>query len=161
MKGLAIAALAATVIGAAAVLYAVKTMTPVVVSAAVNATPATDAQDVFDETLAQLERRTFTGRAFDFDGELRAQDCTFLTYTLRLQNRGFFPAEWITLTVEPKEGDALQLADPDAHVLPARGMGDLSATLLRAGDASDTLREAEIVCYVLGRRVALTVPVGG
>ena len=156
MKGLAIAALLVTVAGALVVLYGLQTMTPQVEQAVAVATAATQAQDVFDDALGRIENRTFTGRVIADASNLSAQDATFVTYTVRLANRGFFPAEWITLTVTPKEGDVLQLPDESAHVLGARSRGDLSATILHAGDAQDTARELQIVCYVLGQRVAFT-----
>ena len=156
MKGLAIAALLVTVLGAGVVLYGLQTMTPQVEQAVAVKTAAADAQDVFDDALRRIENRTFTGRLIADASSLSAEDATFVTYTVRLNNRGFFPAEWITLTVTPKDGDVLQLPDESAHVLAAGSRGDLSATILCAGDAQDTSRELEIVCYVLGQRVALT-----
>ena len=159
MKGLAIAALLVTLAAALVVLYGVQTMTPRVEQTSVLATPAADAQDVFDEALRQIENRTFTGRLIGDAASLSAQDATFLTYTVRLDNRGFFPAEWITLTVTPKPGDMLQLSDGGGHVLGAGSRGDLSATILCDGSEPDTAREMEVVCYVLGQRVAFTVQV--
>ena len=156
MKGLAIAALLVTVLGAGVVLYGLQTMTPQVEMAVAAVTPASDAQDVFDDALRRIENRTFTGRVIADASGLSAEDAAFVTYTVRLNNRGFFPAEWITLTVVPGDGDILQLPDESAHVLTAGSRGDLSATILRAGDAGDTARELELVCYVLGRRVAFT-----
>jgi hypothetical protein len=49
--------------------------------------------------------------------------------------------------------DVLQLPDERAQVLPAFSEGDLSATILRAGDASQTARNMRIVCYVFGQKV--------
>ena len=155
-KGLAIAALLVTVLGAGVVLYGLQTMTPQVEMAVSAVTPASDAQDVFDDALRRIENRTFTGRVIADASGLSAQDASFVTYTVRLNNRGFFPAEWITLTVAPVEGDVLQLPDESAHVLTAGSRGDLSATILRASDAGDTARELELVCYVLGRRIEFT-----
>ena len=157
MKGLAIVALLVTVLGAGVVLYGLQTMTPQVEQAVVAATAATDAQDVFDDALRRIENRTFTGRVIADAGDLSAQEAEFVTYTVRLRNRGFFPAEWITLTVVPGDDDILQLPDESAHVLTAGSRGDLSATILRAGGAGDTARELELVCYVLGRCIAFTV----
>ena len=121
------------------------------------------AQDVFDEAMDQLALGTFMGREFDAQPSLRAQDCTFLTYTVRLANRGFFPAEWIALVVTPRSGadgaagDVLQLADSGTYVLGAGSRGDLSATILTTLDAADTQRELEISCYVFGKKTAFTI----
>lgn len=161
MKVLAILALAATVLGAGVVLYAVRTMTPQVERVQIAVTPAEQAQETFDAAIAQVQRRTFTGRVFSDAEGLDAQDCSLLTYTVRLRNGGFFPAEWITLTVEPRtEGDGrdvLQLPDDGGRVLPAMSEGDLTASVLRAGDAADTARTLHLVCYVLGQEIAFDV----
>ena len=153
MKGLAIAALLVTVAAALAVLYGVSTLTPEVEAATCAVTPALEAADAFENALAEVERRTFTGRVLGDAQGLAAEDCAFVTYTVRLNHRGFFPAEWITLTVEPAEG-VLQLPDEAAHVLPAGSRGDLSATVLHAGNVENPARTLHVVCYVLGREIA-------
>ena len=157
LRGLAIAMLLVTIAGAAAVLYGLSTMQPEVVQAVAAATPATQAQETFDSLLHQLDDGTFAGTQLsDADG-LSAQACTFLTFTVRLKNRGFLPAEWISLSVEPKQDgsgrDVLQMGGDGAHVLPAGGVGDLSATVLRTGSADDTARRLTLTCYVFGRRI--------
>ena len=161
MKGLAIAVLLVTVLGAGVVLYGVRTLTPQVEFAQVTATPATDMADVFDEAMAQVQNRTFIGRVLSDSQGLTAEECTMLTYTVRLNNRGFFPAEWIALVVEPQLGedgrDVLQLSNGSAHVLGARSRGDLTATVVHTGDASDTARTLHVVCYVLGQQIEFTV----
>lgn len=157
MKGLAIGALLLTVAAALVVLYGVSTLTPEVEAVSLAVSPAADAQETFEAALSAVERRTFTGRVLGDTQGLAAEDCVFCTYTVRLNNRGFFPAEWITLTVEPGEGDVLQLPDAAAHVLAARSRGDLSATVLRARSAEDAenlTRTLHVVCYVLGREIA-------
>ena len=162
LKILAIAALLITVLGAGAVLYGVRMLAPQAVSVQVIATPAAQAQDVFEETMDQLARGTFAGTPFGQADGLTMQEATFLTYTVRLKNRGFFPAEWIMLEVEPRNHDGsgydvLQLADTRGHVLPAGSEGDLNATILRAGEAGDTARKLRVVCYVFGQRVEVAV----
>ena len=159
-KVLAIAALLITVLGAGAVLYSLTAFEPQVEYAAVTATPALHAQETFDALLEQVQSGTFAGTQFAQANSLSAEECTFLTYTVRLANKGFFPAEWITLQVEPwnPDGsgyDVLQLADARAHVLAANSEGDLSATILRAGDASQPARNLRIICYVFGQRVEI------
>lgn len=155
MKALAIAALLITIAGAGAVLYAVNTWEPVIVQAVVTAIPAEQAKEIFDAAASQVKHETFTGRAFAGVSGLEAQDCTFLTYTVRLKNRGFFPAEWITLDVQPAEGDVLQLDNVQANVLPSGTEGDIAATILHRGDASDTKRAFVVSAYVFGRKVTV------
>ncbi|MFR5786003.1 MAG: hypothetical protein ACLUHE_01930 [Christensenellales bacterium] len=55
----------------------------------------------------------------------------FVTYTVRLQNKGFFPAEWISMElIEPKDGDVLALPDDSRHALAAGSVGDMQLTVL-------------------------------
>ena len=157
LKGLAIAALLATVIGAGIVLYGLNAMEPGVVQVSVTATPATQAQEMFDAVLSQVDNGTFSGTQFALADGVSAESCTFLTYTVRLQNRGFFPAEWVSLAIEPAQdgGDVLQIGGDGTHLLMARSTGDLSATLLRTGDATVTARTLSISCYVFGQKLVV------
>ena len=155
MKVLAIVVLIVTIAGAGAVLYGINTLEPVVEQASVQLTPAAQAQEIFDDVMAQVGSGTFTGRVFAQPGLLGAQDCTFMTYTIRLANKGFFPAEWVSLDVQPVEGDVLQLDNVQANVLSSGSRGDLSATVLHTGDASQTHRNYIVECYVFGRKITL------
>ena len=155
LKVLAIVVLIVTILGAGAVLYGINTLAPVVEQTQVTVTPAVQAQDVFDGILNQVESGTFTGRVFTQPGEISAQDCAFVTYTVRLFNKGFFPAEWIALDVQGTQGDLLQLANAQANVLASGSRGDIAATILHMGDAADTQRSYEITCYVFGRKITL------
>lgn len=155
MKVLAIAMLIVTIIGAGAVLYGINTLAPVVEQTQVVATPALQAQEIFDGVMSQVSRGTFTGRMFSQTGTLSAQDCTFLTYTVRLKNNGFFPAEWVSLDVQPIEGDVLQLDNVQANVLARGSQGDIAATILHVGDTSQAQRAFTIHCYVFGRKITL------
>lgn len=158
LKVLAIAALLCTVAGACAVLYGINTLTPQVEQAFATVTPATQAQDVFDHVAGQLAAQTFAGKLWGSVDGLHAEDCAFVTYTVRLNNRGFFPAEWISLQVAPKaETDLLMLADSSAHVLTAGSRGDLTATILTT-DAGDTARTLTVTCYVFGQKIEFEVP---
>lgn len=153
MKALAIAALLVTIAGAGALLYAVNNLVPAVVQTNIAITPAWQVQDGFDRTAAQLADETFTGRVFGDAAGLDAQGCTFLTYTLRLHNKGFFPAEWVSLDMHPAGDDICQLDNYSANVLGSRMQGDIAATLLTRGDAADTQRSYTVTCYVLGRKM--------
>jgi len=155
MKVLAIAALLVTIAGAGALLYAVNNLSPVVVQAGVVVTPAEEAQEIFDAAAAQLANETFTGRVFSDAAGLDAKDCAFLTYTVRLQNKGFFPAEWVSLDIRPAvDGeDICQLDNYSANVLGSRTQGDIAATVLTRGDGTSTQRAYTVTCYVLGRKM--------
>ncbi|HIU15319.1 MAG TPA: hypothetical protein IAC49_02595 [Candidatus Ventricola intestinavium] len=154
LKGLAILALLVTVAGACAVLYGINTLTPQVEQVSSAVTPAAQNPDAFDRVMEQLEDGTFAGRVFGDTQGLSAESCAFVTYTVRLSNRGFFPAEWISMEVVPREGtDILMLADTGAHVLGAGSRGDLTATLLCAGEGEDTGRQLTITCYVFGQKI--------
>lgn len=155
MKILAIVVLIVTIAGAGAVLYGIKTFSPMVEQVFVTVTPAEQAQDIFDGVLAQVGSGTFTGRVFAQPGQLDSQKCTFVTYTVRLSNKGFFPAEWISLDVTPVQGDVLQLDNVQANVLSGGSTGDIAATILHAGDTAQTQRSYTIHCYVLGQKITL------
>lgn len=159
LKGLALAALLITVLGAGAVLYGLTTFEPQAEVVSVTATPATDAQETFDALLEQLDLGTFAGTQFASAEGLEAEDCTFLTYVVRLRNRGFFPAEWLSLSVIPQQDetgmDMLQISDSGAYVLAQGSEGDMSATILRAGDAANQSRGLELTCYVFGQKVVV------
>lgn len=155
MKALAIATLIVTIMGALAVLYGINTLAPVVEQTSVLTTPAQQAQDIFDSVMEQTGKGTFTGRMFSQPGALDAKDCTFVTYTVRLANKGFFPAEWVSLDMQPIQGDLLQLDNVQANVLARGSRGDISATILHEGDAAQTPRAYTIQCYVFGRKITL------
>lgn len=161
MRVLAIAALIVTIIGAGGVLYVMNTLSPVVEMAAVTATPAVQAQEIFDSVMQQVRDETFTGRVFENAVGLSPDNCTFLTYTVRLKNRGVFPAEWVSLDMHPVSNasgttfDALQLDNSGGNVLLSGSVGDVNATLLHVGDASEMQRDYTVTCYVLGQKITL------
>ena len=151
MKILAIFALVATIAGAGAVLYGINTLRPQVVQTAASETRAQDAADTFAALVSQPENNTFGGKIFGGTGDLRAEECAFVTYTVRLKNRGFFPAEWISMELlEPAESDVL--------ALPAGSMGDMQLTVLRRTDAqTGAARVLRVTCYVFGRKIVFDV----
>jgi len=155
MKMLAIAVLIVTIIGAGAVLYGINTLAPVVEQTSMLATPAEQAQDIFAGVMDQMSKGTFTGSVFAQPVMPDAKDCTFLTYTVRLANKGFFPAEWVSLNIMPVRGDLLQLDNVQANVLASGSRGDISATILHEGDAGQTQRDYTISCYVFGKKITL------
>lgn len=165
MKGLAIAVLLVTIAGAGAVLYAINNLAPVVVQSGVVMTPAAQAQEVFDTAAQQMMNETFTGRVFGNAQELDAQQCAFLTYTVRLENKGFFPAEWVSLDMHPLRDEATQdicqLNNYSANVLTSRSQGDIAATMLTRGDATRMQRTYTVTCYVFGKKIIFEGVIGG
>lgn len=162
MKILAILALLVTIAGAAAVLYGVNTLTPQIVQAAANVTGAQDAAEAFENVVSQLENGTFGGKIFGETDNLRTEDCEFVTYTVRLQNKGFFPAEWISMELlEPQMDDVLALPDDSRHALAAGSTGDMQLTVLEknAAQQTDTARTLRITCYVFGRKIVFDAQV--
>ena len=87
---------------------------------------------------------------------MKAEGCPFVTAPVRVKNRGFFPAEWISLDVQPAEaqdgGDLLVLNNAGANVLSAGSQGDLSVTLLTTLSQPLVPRTIEVTCYVFGRK---------
>ena len=64
MRVLAIAVLIVTIAGAGAVLYGINTLAPVVEQTSMLVTPAAQAQEIFDQAVAQVRDGTFTGHVF-------------------------------------------------------------------------------------------------
>lgn len=157
LRILAVLMLVATVLGAFAVLYAMNTLAPQVIEVTPVVTPAADAQEMFDKTLKDCANGLFKGSVYGDALSLNAADCAFVTYTVRLENKGFFPAEWIALHVYPAEGDVLMLENAQANVLAAGAQGDLSATILTAAPQPLSARTIEITCYVFGRKQTVRV----
>lgn len=165
MKALAIAALIATIAGAGGVLYALNTLAPQVEQVVVTATPAMQVQDTFDAIMQQIESGTFSGRVYADPSELSAEECAFMTYSVRLKNRGFFPAEWIALGFMPREDvqnqtkDYLQIDNYGANVLAGGSAGDISTTILTTIDPQNTVARLEGICYVFGQETTFTYDV--
>lgn len=156
---LTIAALVVTILAASAVLYGIRTMVPQVMSITTTVTPAAQEAEIFDAVCAQIDDGLFAGRVFEEGALPDAQDCAFVTYTLRLKNSGFFPAEWISLEVTPltedEQGDWLQLENAGANVLYAGAQGDLHVTILTTLDPAQQERTIEVTCYTFGRKQTL------
>jgi len=159
-KGLMILAfvvLLVTLLGAVAVLYGMNTLTPEVVQVVSSVIPADQAQDTFYSALDACSSGLFGGRIFGDPLAYDAQQCSFVTYTVRLHNRGFFPAEWIALQASSVQGDLLELPGGGANVLPAGAQGDLSVTVLTSLEKPLAHRAIEVTCYVFGRKQTMLV----
>lgn len=165
IKVIAILALIVTIAGALVVLYGVNTLVPQAVQVSVAATPAAQAQDTFDAVMDQVAQGTFHGRILSETGGVTADQAAFLTYTVRLHNKGFFPAEWISVACAPREDvssdtrDLLQLDNYGANVLAGGSQGDIAATVLTTIDPQKTAALLEVTCYVLGEKKVFQVDV--
>lgn len=165
IKILAIVMLLVTIAGAGAVLYGVNTLVPEVAHTAVTVTPAVQVPDTFEAVMAQAEAGTFGGRMLLGGEDIAAEDAVFMTYTVRLKNKGFFPAEWISLQAAAREDvnlgthDILQTDQYGANVLPAGSEGDIAATVLTTIDAANTYTVLEGSCYVLGEKKTFSITV--
>lgn len=161
LKALAIIMLVLTVAGAGAVLYGIRTLSPKVVSVVPVVTPAVKAQEMFDAIMGECADGLFAGKVYGETDGLSAEECSFVTYSVRLKNEGFFPAEWIALNVSALAMDAgrdvLVLDNGGANVLPAGETGDLAVTLLTTIAEPQPPRTVEITCYVFGRKQTVRV----
>ena len=159
LRIVAVAALLLTVAGAGVLLYAMNTLSPQVVGMSVLVTPASEVQNVFDETMAQLDAGAFSGKVYGSTDDLSAEGCSFVTCTVRLTNRGFFPAEWITMDIVPVQeqsgGDVLELPDAGAYMLASGSTGDISSTVLTTAQDPAAGRTCRVTCYVFGREITL------
>lgn len=122
-------------------------------------TPATQATEQFEALRAGMDNESLTDRVFIKEALGNPEEYVFITYTLRVKNVGFIPAEWIELVVTPAEGDVLEMDGSSAQVLGAMSEGDLKAVVLRRGDGSDTARSAQVTYYALGRPYAIDVTI--
>ena len=102
-----------------------------------------------------LSADAFPGTVF-ISGDLGPEeDYQFQTYTVRLQNRTFLPAEVVELQICPMDGDVLQVSslsrwEPVRQDLSAHSWKDFSVTLLTRKDLPG-VRELIITWYQWGR----------
>lgn len=114
-------------------------------------TPAVNAPDAFAELTHELENESFLGRKFQSEPSISApEEYAFLTLTVRLQNKGLLPQDYIEIAVQGKMGDVVQLRAERTPTLSARTRADFSATLLVPAD-SEPARGLRVTYYVLGR----------
>jgi len=146
-----------TIAAAGAALYGIRTLTPQVVSVTTTVIPAEQEAAAFDAIRAQLDDGLFGGRLFAQEAPAQVEGYSFVTYTVRLKNRGFFPAEWISLDVTPLEGDVLQLENGGANVLLSGTQGDMNVTLLTSLNPAQQARMITVECYVFGRKQTVRV----
>ena len=163
IKALAIVMLAVTLAAAGAVLYGALNLAPKVVEAVWAVMPAEQAQETFDSLKQAAAEGVLSGKVYGDVTRLDAADCAFVTYTVRVKNAGFLPAEWIALELQPVayEGgqDMLVLDNGGANVLPAGSQGDIAVTLLTTITGEQPPRAINLTCYVFGRKQTVAVNV--
>jgi len=152
-----LATLAVFAVLLAASLYAGARLT--VESAGVDVRLASGEAAAFEALRAAVEDMSFTGSVYRDIDWTRPEDYQFLTYILRLRNRGPLPAEWITLTVEASDADVAGYSESQGKSLGAFQQGVISQSMLSQKE-TDTRRTVRIRYYVLGMPfdLALTVP---
>jgi len=113
------------------------------------ASDAVSEADTFNSLKSGLKNGTFTGTRFTPEEPGTADQYQFLTYTVRLDNHSFLPAEVIEIHLTPMQGDVLQVGDPVQHDLRSGQAADLSTMILTARDMH-SVREATVSYYFWG-----------
>ena len=119
-------------------------------------TPASNAVEQFEALRLSMDNDSLTGRVYKKEALGNPEDYVFVTYTLRVKNIGFIPAEWIELVISPEGGDLLEVPTNGAQVLGAMREGDLKTVILQKGDGSDVARSAQVRYYAFGRPYAVS-----
>ncbi len=130
MKPLAIGLIILCLAAVVGVGYLYVTAEVTVTETGCVALDAANAAETFLGLKDDLNNDSFVGTVFG-DGKLgEAQEYQFYTYTLRVQNATFIPANVVELQVVPVSGDELQLGDSTRHDLNARSVGNFQAAIL-------------------------------
>ncbi len=150
MKPFAIILIVLCVAALVGVGYLYMTANVSVTGTGCTATDALDMGDTFAGVKAAVAGETFTGTLFQTAPEIgEAEAYQFYTYTVRLQNASFLPAEVVEIQVTPMDSDVLQMPDDTRHDLPARQTGDFSAAILTTKDMHN-VRELKVTWYIWG-----------
>ena len=113
------------------------------------ATDAVSQADYFNTLKEKLASSSFVGTRFSDVVPGSPEHYQFLTYTVRLSNRAFLPAEIVEIRITPMGEDLLQVGDEVPHDLPAGRNTDLSAMILTTRDMH-SVREATVSWYFWG-----------
>lgn len=149
IKRIAIFLVIVLLLAAGGVGYLYMTANVSVAALGVGATEATAQPEVFAALAQQLSEGSVTGTVFRDKPLGKIEDYQFLTYTVRLQNNCFLPADMIELQITPMDGDVMQLYDGTPCTLRARDMGDVQATILTGIDMH-AIREITVTYYIWG-----------
>ena len=133
VRVLAAVCIAATLGMAAVVWFGWQHLTPGIVSMQVQAVKADANPEMFEQMTGGWREATLAVESFAEPRALEKEDCTLVTCTVRLDNRGFFPCEWPNLRLSPGEGDLFALLDERAGMLAAGSQGDLVLVFLHEG----------------------------
>lgn len=85
------------------------------------------------------------------------EGCTLVDMTVSLSNYGLFDAEWISISVEPAEGDiAVYSMTGESSAIAARTAGQVNLKLVTTAPA-ETTRKVTLNYYVFGMLRSVTV----
>ena len=115
----------------------------------VIATDPLTQSDYFKSLKASLDSGTFVGTRFDASVPGDPDGYLFYTWTIRLENRSFLPADTVEIQITPMSGDVLMIGDTAEHKVPAQSSSELSATVLTSRNMH-SVREATVTWYVWG-----------
>ena len=130
-----------------------------VVGVAASMVPAVEVEATYDDIVRKLDNGSFLGEIYAETEFLMPDSYAFLTLTVRMQNRGMFPMDYIQFSVKPDSADIVQLPADRTPSLAGNSVADFSTTLLTRTGA-DTSREIAITYYVLGRQFTVTYTPG-
>ncbi|MBQ8200733.1 MAG: hypothetical protein IJZ74_03075 [Clostridia bacterium] len=150
MKFFAILTVLILIASLAGVGWLYMTANVVVEATGVTALEASAQPELFEQLRTQMRLGAVVGTPFIAQGELtNAEDYQFLTYTIRLRNDCYVPADMVELQISPMAGDVLQIGSSVSAALPARGTADATATLLTDVNMH-SIREVVVTYYMWG-----------
>lgn len=149
MKYAAILMVLLLVVSLGAVGYLYMTANVTIEGLGVTATEAAAQPDYFADLAAQMDTGALVGTPFVSTALGSPEEYQFLTFTVRLRNNCFVPADMIEVQVTPMDGDVLQVGDTTVKLLPARSTGDVTATILTAA-GMHSVREITVTYYIWG-----------
>ncbi len=125
----------------------------------VSATDASDASDAYDAWTRAVAGRQFLGITYGQSAAPK-ESSRFVTYTLRLRNRGLLPADMVELQLMSDAGDVASYQSPDVLSIGAGEEKTLSLTLLTR-EGTGLRRDLLVTYYVWGRHHALRYTLTG
>lgn len=123
------------------------------------ATDAVDQAAYFDQLKERVENESFIGTRFSRTPLTTPEDFQFYTYTVRVNNRSFLPAEMVEIQVTPMGSDLLQIGDTIACNAEAGKATELSATILTTKDMHN-VREGTVTYYLWGLPFSTKITLG-
>lgn len=151
VRVLAAICIVATLAMAAVVWFGWQHLTPEIVSLQVQAVKADANPELFEQLAGGWREATLAVDSFAEPRALEKGDCSLVTCTVRLDNRGFFPCEWPSLRLSPGEGDLFALLEERAGMLAAGSQGDLVLVFLHEGPLPKQWKVI-VQGYVLGQK---------